>query len=180
VAVKAKLSTYDDLAVLEDCEHGEAVALASYRDALERDLPAPIRNLVERQYERKTQSPEVRNMRFAEATARSSGAIRRPIMKRRVGYPEWRVAAALAFVWLAVGCDPKTVPPPEPKTGPRIEQPGSVPRSGTTGEIPFDRRIKQARLTDAGTSNQRVVPRTRAASRAIAAATPADGAATRA
>jgi uncharacterized protein (TIGR02284 family) len=73
VAVKAKLSTYDDLAVLEDCEYGEDVALASYRDALERDLPAPIRNLVERQYEgAKHNHLEVRNMRDSlRATARS-------------------------------------------------------------------------------------------------------------
>jgi hypothetical protein len=93
-----------------------------------------------------------------------SDAIRRPIMKPRAGCTEWRVAAALAFVCLAVGCDPKTVPPPEPKTAPRIEQPGSAPRSGTTGEIPSDRRFKQARLTGAGTSNQLIVPRARAAS----------------
>ena len=90
-----------------------------------------------------------------------SDAIRRPVMKRPVGYPQWRVAAALAFVWLAVGCDPKTVPPPEPKTGPRIEQPGSSPRSGTTGKIPSDARIAQARLPDAG---RQVEPRARAPS----------------
>jgi hypothetical protein len=81
-------------------------------------------------------------------------------MKRPVGYQEWRVAAALAFVWLAAGCDPKTVPPPEPKTGPRIEQPDSSPRSGTTGEIP-DARIEQARLPDAGTHRQPVETRAR-------------------
>jgi uncharacterized protein (TIGR02284 family) len=72
VAVKARLSTYDDLAVLEDCERGEDAALASYRDALERDLPAPIRNVVERQYEgAKHNHLEVRNMRESlRATAR--------------------------------------------------------------------------------------------------------------
>jgi uncharacterized protein (TIGR02284 family) len=51
VAAKAKLSTFDDLAVLEECERGEDVALRSYRDALEQDLPTPIRDLVQRQYE---------------------------------------------------------------------------------------------------------------------------------
>ena len=73
VALKATLSTYDDLAVLEDCERGEDEALASYRDALERDLPGPIRNLVEHQYEgAKRNHLELRNMRDSlEATARS-------------------------------------------------------------------------------------------------------------
>jgi uncharacterized protein (TIGR02284 family) len=66
VAVKAKLSTYDDLAVLEECERGEDAALASYRDALEQALPPPIRNLVEHQYEgAKRNHDQVRRMRDA-------------------------------------------------------------------------------------------------------------------
>jgi uncharacterized protein (TIGR02284 family) len=51
VAVKATLSTFDDLAVLEECERGEDAALSTYHDALEQSLPPPIRNLVEHQYE---------------------------------------------------------------------------------------------------------------------------------
>jgi len=79
--------------------------------------------------------------------------------------PRLRVAAALALAWLVAGCDPKkTVPPPEPKTGPRIEQPGSGPRSGTSGEIPSDRRIAQPLFTDAGTPSQLAEPRIRAQS----------------
>src|SRR3982750_3120479 len=35
VAVRTKLTTYDDLAVLDECERGEDSALATYRDALE-------------------------------------------------------------------------------------------------------------------------------------------------
>ena len=66
VAVKAKLSSYDDLAVLEECERGEDAALATYRDALERTLPPPIRNLVEHQYEgAKRNHDQVRRMRDA-------------------------------------------------------------------------------------------------------------------
>lgn len=49
VAVKAKLSTFDDKAVLEECERGEDNALARYRKALKQDLPAHIRQIVERQ-----------------------------------------------------------------------------------------------------------------------------------
>jgi uncharacterized protein (TIGR02284 family) len=66
VAVKAKLATYDDLAVLEECERGEDAALASYRDALDSALPPPIRNLVEHQYEgAKRNHDQVRRMRDA-------------------------------------------------------------------------------------------------------------------
>ncbi|WP_298925534.1 PA2169 family four-helix-bundle protein [uncultured Ramlibacter sp.] len=49
VSVKASLSTYDDKAVLEECERGEDHALAQYRKALKQDLPADVRILVERQ-----------------------------------------------------------------------------------------------------------------------------------
>lgn len=51
VAVKSKLSGYTDLAMLEESERGEDVALQRYRDALEQALPAALRAVVERQYE---------------------------------------------------------------------------------------------------------------------------------
>lgn len=49
VSVKAALSTYDDKAVLEECERGEDVAMARYNKALENALPPAVRTLVERQ-----------------------------------------------------------------------------------------------------------------------------------
>lgn len=49
VSVKAALSTYDDKAVLEECERGEDNALARYRKAMKQTLPANIRQIVERQ-----------------------------------------------------------------------------------------------------------------------------------
>jgi uncharacterized protein (TIGR02284 family) len=49
VAVKATLSSYDDKAVLEECERGEDNALARYRKALKQPLPATIKQIVERQ-----------------------------------------------------------------------------------------------------------------------------------
>ena len=49
VAVKATLSTYDDKAVLEECERGEDNAMARYRKALKKPLPAGIKLIVERQ-----------------------------------------------------------------------------------------------------------------------------------
>ena len=49
VSVKATLSTYDDKAVLEECERGEDNAVARYRKALRQQLPEPVRQVVERQ-----------------------------------------------------------------------------------------------------------------------------------
>ena len=49
VAVRAKLSSFDDLAVLKECERGEDAALDSYHDALKSELPPRIRALVEAQ-----------------------------------------------------------------------------------------------------------------------------------
>jgi uncharacterized protein (TIGR02284 family) len=49
VAVRTTLSTYDDKAVLEECERGEDNALARYRKALKKPLPAGIKLIVERQ-----------------------------------------------------------------------------------------------------------------------------------
>lgn len=49
VSVRGKLSGYTDLAMLEECERGEDVALGRYRKALKEVLPPAIRTLVERQ-----------------------------------------------------------------------------------------------------------------------------------
>lgn len=51
VAVRGTLSSYDDLAVLKECERGEDVAVARYRAAVAKPLPEPVRSLVERQYQ---------------------------------------------------------------------------------------------------------------------------------
>ena len=64
VAVKTKLVSYDDLAVLEECERGEDAALESYREALRQDLPERIANLVELQYQGVKQNhDEIRRLR---------------------------------------------------------------------------------------------------------------------
>ena len=49
LAVRSKLSTYDDKAMLEECERGEDNALARYRKALKKPLPAGVKLIVERQ-----------------------------------------------------------------------------------------------------------------------------------
>lgn len=49
VAVRGTLSTYDDKAILEECERGEDRAVAAYRKALGEELPASVRPVIERQ-----------------------------------------------------------------------------------------------------------------------------------
>lgn len=49
VAIKSKLTAYDDKAVLEEAERGEDNAKARYTKALQKNLPADVRALVERQ-----------------------------------------------------------------------------------------------------------------------------------
>lgn len=51
VSIKSKLTSYDDKAVLEECERGEDNAKARYKKALEKPLPPNIRSVVERQYQ---------------------------------------------------------------------------------------------------------------------------------
>lgn len=49
VSVKASLSSYDDKAVMEEAERGEDNALARYRRALKKSLPADVAQIVQRQ-----------------------------------------------------------------------------------------------------------------------------------
>jgi uncharacterized protein (TIGR02284 family) len=51
VSVRSALTTYDDKAVLEECERGEDNAKARYMKALKKGLPAEIQQLVEKQYQ---------------------------------------------------------------------------------------------------------------------------------
>lgn len=50
VDIKGAIMGKDEAAVLAECERGEDVAKASYENALEKELPANIRSIVERQY----------------------------------------------------------------------------------------------------------------------------------
>jgi uncharacterized protein (TIGR02284 family) len=49
VDIKSLVTGKDNLSILNECERGEDVALKSYRSALEKDLPAEVRAVVERQ-----------------------------------------------------------------------------------------------------------------------------------
>jgi uncharacterized protein (TIGR02284 family) len=49
-SLKGSVTGNDDRSILEEVERGEDVAVESYRDALDEDLPSDIRQIVERQY----------------------------------------------------------------------------------------------------------------------------------
>ena len=48
--IKSAVTGEDEAAIINEAERGEDVAVKSYRDALAKDLPNDVRNLVERQY----------------------------------------------------------------------------------------------------------------------------------
>ena len=51
VDIKSAITGKDEESILNECERGEDVAVKSYRKALEKDLPAEVRLVVERQYQ---------------------------------------------------------------------------------------------------------------------------------
>jgi uncharacterized protein (TIGR02284 family) len=51
VDLKSAVGSRSDHSILEDCEKGEDVAKKRYHDALEKDLPADVRAVVERQFQ---------------------------------------------------------------------------------------------------------------------------------
>ena len=50
IDIKAAVTGKDDGAILSECERGEDVAVSNYRSALDTDLPANVRTVVERQF----------------------------------------------------------------------------------------------------------------------------------
>jgi uncharacterized protein (TIGR02284 family) len=51
VDLKAAITSRDNLAVLEECERGEAAAVLAYENALREELPGELRALIEQQCE---------------------------------------------------------------------------------------------------------------------------------
>lgn len=67
VDLKSLVTGKDDEAILNECERGEDVALKSYRKALDKDLPADIRVVVQRQFQGVQRNhDEVKALRDAE------------------------------------------------------------------------------------------------------------------
>lgn len=50
INIKSVVTGKDDDAILAECERGEDVAVKSYESALEKNLPAPVRSIVDQQY----------------------------------------------------------------------------------------------------------------------------------
>ncbi len=62
--LRTAMSSHNDLTVLEECERAEDVARGIYGDALKQDLPADLRELVQRQFDGvKANHDRVRMMR---------------------------------------------------------------------------------------------------------------------
>lgn len=49
VDIKSAITGKSDEAILNECERGEDVALKAYKEAVQKDLPADVRTLIERQ-----------------------------------------------------------------------------------------------------------------------------------
>jgi uncharacterized protein (TIGR02284 family) len=72
VDVKSAVTGRDDHGILAECERGEDVAKKNYRDALDKDLPADVRAVVERQYQGVIENHDrIRDLRDQYAAAKS-------------------------------------------------------------------------------------------------------------
>lgn len=61
---KTALTSKDNLAVLEECERAEDIALAAYQEALKEDMPETLRSLINQQLEGvKRNHDQVRQLR---------------------------------------------------------------------------------------------------------------------
>ena len=63
--VMSSIADMDDHAILAECERGEAAIKAAYESALAQDLPEPIRQMVEQQFESVKHDDEIRGFRDA-------------------------------------------------------------------------------------------------------------------
>ncbi|MGF6723290.1 uncharacterized protein (TIGR02284 family) [Paraburkholderia sp. GAS41] len=69
--VKSAVAGRTDHSILEDCEKGEDVAKKNYHDALEKDLPADVRIVVEKQFQGVLQNHDrIRDLRDQFAAAK--------------------------------------------------------------------------------------------------------------
>lgn len=72
IEVKAAVGSRPDHAILADCEKGEDFARNRFRDALDKDLPADVRAVVERQFEGVQQNYDrIRDLRDQYAAMKS-------------------------------------------------------------------------------------------------------------
>jgi uncharacterized protein (TIGR02284 family) len=69
IDLKSAVTGRDDAAIITECERGEQVAVKNYEAAREKELPADLRALVERQYQ-----GTIQNLERVRALGRSAGA----------------------------------------------------------------------------------------------------------
>ena len=50
INIKSAVTGKDESAIIAECERGEDSAVSAYRDALDEDLPANVRTIIDRQY----------------------------------------------------------------------------------------------------------------------------------
>lgn len=66
INIKAAVTGRDDNAIIGECERGDDAAVSNYRAALEVDMPANVRSMIERQFaEVKEAHEHVRNLERA-------------------------------------------------------------------------------------------------------------------
>jgi uncharacterized protein (TIGR02284 family) len=66
INIKSAVTSGDDHAILAECERGEDSAVDEYQKSREEDIPAPIREIVERQYrEVKNAHDRIKSLRDA-------------------------------------------------------------------------------------------------------------------
>jgi uncharacterized protein (TIGR02284 family) len=70
INIKSAVTSGDDHAILAECERGEDSAVNEYREAMEEEITAPIRDVVERQY-REVQHAHDRIKSLRDATKAS-------------------------------------------------------------------------------------------------------------
>ncbi|GAA4445377.1 PA2169 family four-helix-bundle protein [Pontibacter saemangeumensis] len=69
IDLKSALSSRDRRRVLEECERGEDYAVKAYKEALDKDLPATLKQIVQQQYEDvKRAHDHIRSLRDAAKT----------------------------------------------------------------------------------------------------------------
>jgi uncharacterized protein (TIGR02284 family) len=75
--LKGKIAGYDDHAILEECERGEDSAVKNYREALGKDLPNNLEQIIQSQYkEVQAAHNNIRALRDGRKTVVSSSSSR--------------------------------------------------------------------------------------------------------
>jgi uncharacterized protein (TIGR02284 family) len=68
INLKSAIAKHDDHAILAECERGEDSAVKEYKEAMEEDLAAPVREIIVRQYA-EVQSAHDRIKQLRDTTA---------------------------------------------------------------------------------------------------------------